>query len=39
LFELLVEEKIDDNPPANASSIALELIEIVRQTPVAIKTI
>jgi heat shock protein HslJ len=38
-YELLVEEEIVDNPPADASSRKLILKEIVSSTPVAIKTV
>jgi len=39
LYELLVEEKSNDNPPADASGITLALSEVISKTPVAIKTI
>jgi heat shock protein HslJ len=39
LYELLVNEENVNDPPADASSISLKLVEVVNQTPVAIKTV
>ncbi len=39
LYVLLVNEERVDDPPADASSISLKLVEVVSQTPVAIKTV
>jgi heat shock protein HslJ len=39
LYELLVNEKRVDDPPVDASSLSLTLVEVVNQRPVAIKTV
>lgn len=38
-YELVVEEKTIENPPAGASSVRLELVEVVDKQPVALRTI
>lgn len=39
LYELQVKETTVENPPADASSVTLELVEVVNKEPVAIKTV
>lgn len=39
MYELKVDEVTNENPPADSSSVSLELVEIINQEPVAIKTI
>lgn len=38
VYELSVDEQVDDNPPADASAITLTLNEVISKEPVAIKT-
>jgi heat shock protein HslJ len=39
LYELIVKENTVENPPADASSITLELVEVVNKEPVALRTV
>jgi hypothetical protein len=39
LYELQVKETTVENPPADASSITLELVEVVNKEPVALKIV